>query len=49
MKIKNHLLKAIAQFGYKSAMNAGGTASQYGVYQAREPKAVSEIRNKKNV
>lgn len=48
MKVKETLLKAVAQFGYKSAMSAGGTASQYGVYQAREPKAVSEIRNKKN-
>jgi cyclic lactone autoinducer peptide len=48
MKVKKSLLNAIAQFGYKSAMKAGGTASQYGVYQAKEPKAVSEIRNKKN-
>ncbi len=48
MKVKNYLLKALAQVGYKSAMNAGGTASQYGTYQAIEPKAVSEIRNKKN-
>ncbi len=48
MKVKSYLLRAIARLGYKSAMNAGGTASQYGVYQAKEPKAVSEIRNKKN-
>jgi cyclic lactone autoinducer peptide len=48
MKVKKYLLNAIAQFGYKSAMKAGGTASQYGVYQANEPKAVSEIRSKKN-
>ena len=48
MKVKNYLLKVIADLGYKSAMNAGGTASQYGTYQAVEPKAVSEIRNKKN-
>lgn len=48
MKVKSYLLKAIAQFGYKSAMNAGGTASQYGTHQAVEPKAVSEFRNKKN-
>ncbi|MGB8452785.1 MAG: hypothetical protein WCD89_10665 [Anaerocolumna sp.] len=49
MKVKDYLLKVIAQFGYKSAMKAGGTASQYGVYQVIEPKAVSEIRNKKNI
>ena len=48
MKVKKSLLNALAQFGYKSAMKAGGTASQYGVYQAKEPKTVSEIRNKKN-
>jgi cyclic lactone autoinducer peptide len=49
MKVKRSLLNAIAKLGYKSAMTAGGTASQYGVYQAREPKAVSELRSKKNV
>ncbi len=48
MKVRDNLLKAIAKFGYKSAMNAGGTASQYGTYQAKEPKAISEIRSKKN-
>ncbi len=48
MKVKNCLLKAIAQFGYKSAIKAGGAASQYGTYQAVEPKAVSEIRSRKN-
>ncbi len=48
MKVKKSLLNALAQFGYKSAMKAGGTASQYGVYQAKEPKAVSELRNKEN-
>ncbi len=46
MKVKNTLLKAVAQFGYKSAIKAGGAASQYGIHQAVEPKAVSEIRSK---
>lgn len=46
MELKKSLLKTIAHVGYKSAIMAGGTASQYGVYQAREPKAVSEIRQK---
>lgn len=49
MKVKNYLLNALAQIGYKSALNAGGTASQYGTYQAIEPKAVSEMRNKKSL
>ena len=47
MKVKNLLLKAVAGLGYKSALNAGGTASQYGTYQAAEPKSISELRNKK--
>jgi cyclic lactone autoinducer peptide len=47
MKLKKSLLNAIAQIGYKSAIKAGGTASQYGIYQAKEPIAVSKIRNKR--
>lgn len=48
MKVKHSLLKALAQVGYTSAIKAAGTASQYGVYQATEPHAVSITRIKKN-
>jgi cyclic lactone autoinducer peptide len=47
MKMRKIILNAIAQVGYKSAIKAGGTASQYGIHQAKEPMAVSEIRNKR--
>lgn len=47
MKVKGMLLKSLASLGYKSAMKAGGTASQYGTYQAVEPKEVALLRQKK--
>lgn len=46
MKVKGMLLKSLASLGYKSAMKAGGTASQYGTYQAAEPREVSILREK---
>jgi len=46
MKVKGMLLKSLASLGYKSAMKAGGTASQYGTYQAPEPREVSILREK---
>jgi len=39
MKVKGMLLKSLA-------MKAGGTASQYGTYQAAEPREVSILREK---
>lgn len=48
MKVKDKVLKSLATLGYKSAMKAGGTASQYGTYQAQEPREVS-MRREKNV
>lgn len=47
MKVKTIVLKSLAELGYKSAMKAGGTASQYGTYQAPEPKEVTLLREKK--
>jgi cyclic lactone autoinducer peptide len=46
MKVKGMLLKSLASLGYNSAMKAGGTASQYGTYQAVEPREVSVLREK---
>lgn len=46
MKVKGMLLKSLASLGYKSAMKAGGTASQYGTHQAVEPSEVSILREK---
>ncbi|MDF2803185.1 MAG: hypothetical protein K0S61_3088 [Anaerocolumna sp.] len=46
MKVKSMVLKSLATLGYKSAIKAGGTASQYGTYQTPEPKEVSALREK---
>jgi cyclic lactone autoinducer peptide len=43
--LKEKVLKVVAKLGYGAAMKAGGTASQYGIYQAKEPKVISELRN----
>ncbi|BCJ92458.1 hypothetical protein acsn021_00270 [Anaerocolumna cellulosilytica] len=48
MNVKNSFLKTLAQIGLSSAKKAAGTASQYGIYQATEPKGISKISVNKN-
>ena len=48
MNLKNSFLKALAQVGLSSAKKAAGTASQYGIYQATEPKEISKTSVKRN-
>lgn len=45
--LKENVLKVIARIGYKSALKAGGAASQYGIYQAKEPKELTKLRESK--
>ncbi len=42
--LKEKAMKAVAKLGYLSAKKASGTASQYGIHQAVEPKKVAELK-----
>ncbi len=41
---KNKIYKLIAAFGRKAAIKASGTASGYGSYQPKEPKALKNLK-----
>jgi cyclic lactone autoinducer peptide len=44
---KKKILNIVAKVGIRTATDAGGTASMYGLYQPAEPKALQQLRNKK--
>lgn len=43
MKMKL-IAKAAAAIGYKAAVKASGTASAFGCYQPKEPKALQNLK-----